>query len=368
MPPTVHYLVSAAGIPNYGDDAISAGWLRHLARTAPDAEVVLDCVGPEQAATSLGGLHPRLRFTDVLWRLSRAPGGREPGEAAARAARAVQSAIPEPGGPGEELGALLEAGTIHVLGGGYLNGLCPPHLGLLAGVGAAVLRTGARAALTGVGLTPGFADDDIALNRALAPFAVVDVRDAPSARMLRRTDVTCTGDDLFLDLGDHLYRGGDLPEVMLCAQNVPLLDLMAKTVAEWRVPESALGLLECDPGDDRETFAEARRRWPGARAYSAASLAAEGMPAAPGQTWITSRFHPHLVAAAAGASGVAVEHGPAGYYSVKHRSLVEHGSAWLVTDGATVPRRPSAGGFPARRVEELQAGKRELAALIHGGR
>ncbi|MEU9155363.1 polysaccharide pyruvyl transferase family protein [Streptomyces sp. NPDC048417] len=366
MARTVHYLVSAAGIPNYGDDAITAGWLRYLAASAPDDDVVLDCVGPERAAKDLGGLHSRARFTDALWRLSRAPGAPGPGEAVDRVERAVDAVRPRSGASHEELRPLLAADTVHVLGGGYLNGLCPPHLGLLAGVGAAVRRSGGRASLTGIGLAPAFLDGGSALRRAVAPFQVVDVRDEVSARILGRADVTCTGDDLFLDLGYHTYRGGRLPEVMLCAQSPALLDLMQKTVEEWGVPESSLGLVECDPGDDHEVFAEAQRRWPAALAYPAASLTAHGMPAATGQTWITSRFHPHLVAAAAGASGVAVEHGPADYYAVKHRSLVAHGSAWLVTDDRTVPPRPGAGGFSARTVAERRAAKQRLAHRIHG--
>ncbi|MEC5198472.1 polysaccharide pyruvyl transferase WcaK-like protein [Arthrobacter sp. PL16] len=62
------YLVSVAGHPNFGDEAIVAGWLRFLARVRPNAEVVLDCPHPASARTLFQGMHPQLSVTDALWR------------------------------------------------------------------------------------------------------------------------------------------------------------------------------------------------------------------------------------------------------------------------------------------------------------
>ncbi|MEU6284552.1 polysaccharide pyruvyl transferase family protein [Streptomyces sp. NPDC047028] len=361
------YLIAAAGIPNYGDEAIAAGWLRHLARTDPERNVVLDCVDPAGAQRTLGGLHPRATFTDTLWRLSRAPGRPGPAEAVARVERAVLAPDAE---QDAGLRQLLAADVVHLLGGGYVNGLCPQHLGLVAGAGAAVRRSGGRAALTGLGLWPAFDDDGSALRHAVEPFTVLDVRDEVSLRALARTDARCTGDDLFLDAGPQLYRTGgeELPPVMVCAQTVELLDFAVKTVEAWGEgggDGERIGIVECDPGDDHEVFAEAARRWPAARTYSAESLLTDGFPATAGQTWITSRFHPHLVAAAAGAAGVALDHGPAGYYAVKHRSLVECGSGWRISGGADIPERPEGTGFSPARQEELRTIKQRIAAEIH---
>src|SRR5690606_37165662 len=67
--PPLYYLVGPAGHPNYGDEIITAGWLEYLADTAPDAEVWVDTHSPGPAQVLLGDLHPRVRFTDTLWRL-----------------------------------------------------------------------------------------------------------------------------------------------------------------------------------------------------------------------------------------------------------------------------------------------------------
>lgn len=63
------YLVAPAGHPNYGDEFILRAWLRHLAVTRPDTEVVVDCHTPGQAAVLMGRCHPRVRFTDTIWRI-----------------------------------------------------------------------------------------------------------------------------------------------------------------------------------------------------------------------------------------------------------------------------------------------------------
>ena len=65
--PPVIYLIGTAGHPNYGDELITASWLRELARTFPDAEVWLDSPRPGQASVLFDGIHPGLRCVDTLF-------------------------------------------------------------------------------------------------------------------------------------------------------------------------------------------------------------------------------------------------------------------------------------------------------------
>ena len=71
----------------------------------------------------------------------------------------------------------------------------------------------------------------------------------------------------------------------------------------------------------------------------------DGLPIGAGQTWLTTRFHPHLIAVAAGDSGAAVVTKP-DYYGTKHASLVDCGSRWTVADGTSVPTGPLPGFSP----------------------
>src|SRR5699024_8558733 len=95
----------------------------------------------------------------------------------------------------------------------------------------------------------------------------------------------------------------------------------------------------------------------GARVVAFDELWAFGLPTREGQTWISTRFHPHLVAAARGVSGIAVSAHTGMYYTVKHASV---GSAWTITDlyepvepGAPLTTSPSDLNQPeARRLAE----------------
>jgi ABC-type polysaccharide/polyol phosphate transport system ATPase subunit len=367
----VYYLTGITGYPNYGDELIAATWLRHLATVAPDAEVWLDCPHPGQAGVSLGALHPSVRFTDTLWRLcDDAPSG-DPAEVTAF----VRAAVEDPGrAPRRTAGIEIaaRADVVHLIGGGYVNGLWPRNGGLVAGVAAAAARSGGRAVMTGQGLFPAVADASL-LRDLVSGFELLDVRDEASAGLLGAgLPVTCTGDDVLLGLGPDLYRpGDDVREVMVCAQRdlleVPAPELAAfvlRTLEEWGVAPDQVGFAEGIPGADREIFGRIEGDLPGARFYSFAEIMEHGLPVAPGQRWLTTRFHPHLVAAAAGAGGaaIAIDHG---YYANKHRSLIERGSRWTLVADLEIPPPPDAGGFdPAVLLSDRQA-KQSVAAKIY---
>lgn len=364
----LYYLVAPVGHPNYGDELITASWLRHLAETAPDADVWVDTHSPGPAAVLLDGLHPRAKFTDTLWRLCwEAP--EDPWQAAAW----VREAVNNPGmmprlHHGIEL--LASVDVVHVVGGGYINKLWPKQIGLLAGAAAAVERSGGRAAMTGQGLLP--ASDDVApLLRALADrFEVVEVRDDASAELL---DVPVGLDDAFIGIGPHLYEDTeDVPEVMLCLQSDlvevgvgKLAGAVLSMLRAWKIPPEKIGVIEGVPRVDREVFALFERELPGARFYPFSHIWAHGLPVSPGQTWISTRFHLHMLAAAAGASGVAVSIHP-DYYATKHRSLAALGSNWtLLEDLGQVPDRPEAGGYSPEALAGFKKAKKDLAKTIY---
>jgi hypothetical protein len=212
------------------------------------------------------------------------------------------------------------------------------------------------------------------LRHLATQFDVLDVRDAPSASIVEAAaTVSRTGDDLFFGLGPHLYRTeNDVREVMLCVQSdlvevgvSALADFLADTLRTWDVSGADLGVIECIPGTDRTVFSWIERAFPGARFYPFTEVWDKGMPAAAGQTWISTRFHPHLVAAAAGAAGLAVSVSKA-YYETKHRSLVERGSGWTIVDDLDViPDRPTGTGFDADRLAEFQQAKTDLAERLY---
>ena len=369
------YLIGTCGVPNYGDELITAMWLRWLAERRPDAQVVVDCQVPGSATLLLGDLHPDVRFVDTLWQLVAAAPTGEPWEVANWVRRAVTDPTRAPRWTAG-ITKLNAADVVHVLGGGYLNDNWPRHVGLLAGAAEAARRNKhTRAALTGQGMHP-TADRTLPLLGLLtAHFDILDLRDRASADLLHRAGAehaAVTVDDAFLGLGPDIYdQADDLPEVMLCLQSdllamdrTALAGYVVRTLRAWDVAPDRLGVVEGIPGADREIYALLELDLPGVRHYSFADIWSAGMPARAGQTWLSTRFHIHLTAAAAGASGAAIAVNP-DYYRTKHASLTTLGSPWAVVSPPELPVRPTTGGFSPEAVAAAKTTKQRLAETIY---
>ena len=375
------YLVGSCGFPNYGDELITGKWLRRLARTNPNRKVWVDCHSPGQAQAMFAGMHPNLRFTDLLWRICWAAPNDEPDVVVDHATRAVRDlgVVPK-----IDIGQPLlhRAEIVHVLGGGYVNSQWPRHLGLLACAVEMARISGGRAVMTGQGLQPLSKAAAAAVAPLVSRMALVDVRDEPSRLSLASvTDVSisASGDDAFLDLGSHDYDARPSPDVMLCAQSDLLAstvdevaDLMMAVLGRWDVTSDQVGWVEAIPGEDRLVFDIIEKRMGGIRFYPLREIWYEGLPARPGQRWVSTRFHPHLMAAAAGSWGVAVPV-QQDYYDVKHASLLDYGSGWTVLDPLSkreeVTVSPPPGrlaGFAPPFRDDLVAKKRRIAEALYG--
>ena len=112
----VVYLVAPSGIPNYGDEFILRAWLRHLRRVRPEADLVIDCHTPGQAAVLLGRWHPRVTFVDTFWRICFATAELPPAEAIA----AARDVVHHPGLMPKIVSGierLARADVVHLVGG-----------------------------------------------------------------------------------------------------------------------------------------------------------------------------------------------------------------------------------------------------------
>lgn len=360
-PRRVIYLVASSGHPNYGDEIIVRQWLRHLAVAEPDAEIWLDCSNPGPTAVLMRDLHPNLRCTDTLYRLCWQAPSDDPREVA----RFVRSELESPTVTARWVGGMAvvrSASVFHILGGGYINTIWPRHLGLVAAAGWVAREMGAAAVASGLGLLP--ADEAVReVWAAEAPsFARIGVRDRPSAELLAGVERARLGaDDVFLGGLGHLYDpdASGAPEFMVCVQTDFLderFDAVAaavrRTLVDWGAKESTVGVVECIPGIDRQIYEALLPEFPDTRFYSLWEVLERGFPAAAHQTWISSRYHPHILASAAGARGLAFSV-RRDYYSIKHRAVAELGSGWTVLDdlpdGVTTPGGP--GDLPGRAAD-----------------
>src|SRR5699024_9451140 len=70
--------------------------------------------------------------------------------------------------------------------------------------------------------------------------------------------------------------------------------------------------------------------------YSFQNLWESGFPAGEKTTWITTRFHYHLIGSSFGSKGIVLTTGSK-YYDVKHMSLIKNGTGWNVMNINNIP-------------------------------
>lgn len=350
------YLVSMASYPNFGDELIARRWLEHLARHRPEDEVWLDCRHPGTASALFGGIHPGLRVTDAVFRTVE--------DSLHGSGRSVEDIVTGLGTPlfDAPLLALREASSLHLLGGGFVNAVWPQNDLLVAAMRAAARISGAPLLATGQGLAP-FGPE------LLDGFDHVGVRDAPSAA---RLGIARGVDDAYL-VEDLPAPDRSAPtELVLCVQSDAidegvlerLLAHVRRTVEASGIPRERVRYVEALPGGDHAGYARLQdlvaedgfvpftRFWRG-----------EFTPAAH-QIWLTTRFHHHLVAALHGARGIALSAKP-GYYDIKHGSLVEGGTRWVLQDGTGEILDLEALPVPDSAAELVRT-KRLEAELLYG--
>ncbi len=379
----VIYLVGTAGHPNYGDEVIASSWLRLVAERYPEADVWLDTPRPGQTAVLMDGLHPRLRCTDTLYHAC----WNTPGEDAAAAADWARQVLATPHVLPKEVLAvqrLAEVDLVVIMGGGYINGIWPKNYTLLAMVAAMAERHGTKVALSGGGLTPAPPGAEGIFGDLLGGFGVVDVRDQASFDLVKAAGehVTHSGDDAFLRLPDLPVDRTNPFTHVLCLQEVvdasleddlierpveDVVDYAVRTLDAWGATDEPVVLLECLPPSDGAAYRLLKPHLPRLSVRLFEDLWRDGLPVKLGQRWISTRFHPHLLAAAAGAWGVAIPNA-GDYYDTKHASLTSLGSGWAVAEDLEepVPAGKLDGPPYGGRMGEIVAGKQAVAERILG--
>jgi len=368
----VVYLVGTAGNPHFGDEVITAGWLRYYADVVPEAEIWLDTPRPGSTSVLHGDTHPHLRCVDTLFHAA----WNAPSENPEECLRFGAEVIDEPGRiPREASGvaAAKSADLVHILGGGYINDIWPRHLALIGAARRIAEVAGARTVMTGAGLTPSDPGARESLLDSLHSFDIVDVRDEGSKSLLDigSVPVTMTGDDALLDLQRQRVDASRRPRTIVEVQSdfidVPLNDLAGQVIRllrEWDVDSSTVVLLESLPPNDVAVAELLQPELPGLSIRPFELLWREGFPLSPDHRFISTRFHTHLLGAASGAWGVALGASPT--IADQHQSLLNLGSEWELSmpPFSPVPAQPPSRQPFSGRFADLVAGKRAVADRV----
>lgn len=279
------------------------------------------------------------------------------------------------GSPRFDLGlmGLREVASVHLLGGGYLNSVWEHQLLLLPALLELKRTFGIPIFATGQGLSPLSAEARATLPTWIEKFDLFETRDAPSAAVLGAAR-GC--DDAFLAFESRrpIYASVDAPELMLLVQgdfaDVDRSDEIVGSVVDFirnRAGSGRVGVVESLPPDDAWILPRLAEHGIDIEFFPFARVWSEGLPVHPGQVWLSTRFHFHLLAAVGGASGVVLDV-KTDYYGVKHRSLLEIGSGWsYVADPAALPEIGPAGpGELAIKFRDLARAKALVARDIYG--
>lgn len=208
-------------------------------------------------------------------------------------------------------------------------------------------KSGSRIIATGLGLLPINKEDVSGLIGILSTFDFVDVRDAESYDLLRMDlseRLSFSGDDalLFIERSPSKYPLQILksPTIVICLQN----DLFPGDEAASQIfSPTNIKLLKMHGienvvyaaamSDDVKEPTESLREQLEEHGFNIFSLnptqlVTNGFPVSEGGLIITSRYHPHFLAALAGFKGIALSANY--YYEIKHNSVKETGSKWPI--------------------------------------
>lgn len=381
-----HYLIAEPGYPNYGDEIIAAEWLRYLAKIDPHTPVIIDCMRPGPSTALLRKQHPHVTVTDTIARLTIenpvADGNAAADVPVQDVAATIVAALEDEGRAARLASGIRllnrDVATIHVLGGGYMNSPWVANLARLAAPQWG-MRHGIPSIGTGVGIVPLYPRDQQYVRDVAQSMVAFTCRDEKSVRAIDPTGhaniVALAPDDCFVNGLSGLYDGrrgagfaasghpdgmremaegqrahpdwpasgsgverGMLPRTMLCIQKDFVEDQQAlfhhviAVLEAWQVDKEkeTLGIVECIPYECLELIAFLNEAGYRTELFPTQVLIDDGFPAAPGQRWLSTRYHPHLLAAAVGASGCYLSVRP-GYYDVKHEAVLRMGSRWNET-------------------------------------
>lgn len=343
--PKAFYLIAEPGYPNYGDELIAGEWLSLLRKYYPETPVVVDCARPGPAAVILRDKHPHAIFTDTLRRLGTENPFPYDGPIDDIAGFVGEALNDEGIAPNYASGIrLLQHGvqSIHMLGGGYMRGDWTCNLSRLA-IGPWAHERNIPVAATGLGLMPIKGDSLRFAQQSVKSFDVFTVRDVPTQTALQgelmgdaADTVKVAPDDCFVNGLEGCYASPEgLPDVMVCIQSdfvveqQALFEQVRRTLERWGVEkDDAIGVVECNPRIDYPILPYlSERGYSNLRFFPIIDVLEKGFPARAGQRWLSTRYHPHILAAAKGCSGsfISVD---SGYYDVKHDAVIRMGSRW----------------------------------------
>jgi hypothetical protein len=371
------YLISGNGEPNFGDELIALNWIKYYRDRGYEGEIFLDCKSSAGARTLLGEI-PGVRFGRFLKRLATGKGGEihhhvSSGRSFVDYHLGFDDDYPVPSMENDDCPQDLRATKlVHLIGGGYINGVWTNSFAIIGGASQFARRLQCPVVATGLGVAPldlSSEADRSAVQAALSDFSFFEVRDSRSRDLLidnlTSVDALREGlDDSFL-FAPNTHPMSEGRSLHLCLFGRHLEGDSGAALLE--------SIRDLSRAFDKTLFWRCNRADEGAaemieravdglvRVYNR-RLLYRGLPVGPDDFMVTSRFHPHLLAARAGIEGRFLVHSQ--FYESKHASVCGLGSPFVRYDGGEIKASESSTGR-MRLLDPIRiAAKRRVADEI----
>jgi len=321
------YLVSAAGMPNYGDDMLTRGWVNSIKRTWPNAHIYLDAVDPVVAQT----LFPDVTCVNYFWTLAQALG--TDGKISDKFADPIMLPVRER----LMLNLLPEMHSLHLTGGGYINDFSGANSRLIELIAFFSDKFNIPCYATGLGLYPLSPEHAAKFSSAIGEFKIFDVRDALSYEVLNAfslNNLSFVGDDYFSFPFSENVRlvESSTPSLRLCLSNESadisnaedkLLGYIDTIITQFNAahPEGEVIFYEFRPGVDGKLYKTVKARYAKVTFIPFDILWTQGLIFSANDYFISTRFHFQLIVASMGLKGMSFYWNE--YYRNKFSSLDE---------------------------------------------
>ncbi|MFI8632558.1 polysaccharide pyruvyl transferase family protein [Microbacterium sp. NPDC077663] len=329
-------LVGGGGIPNYGDELIIRNWLTwHDSHSTAARDIVVEGYRSRVLQSTFSDSFPRAKWSHNVRNARLA--FREKGFWGALGG-GLTSGDSETASVKSAYAQAKSALVLHIHGGGYINQKWPSHAFVLGLAAAAHSASGTHAVATGLGLGPlddPNPDQQRLLDEVVEAFELIEVRDTFSYNYLQRNLTGSRRDKIIQGLDDAFLYPVPPQQSSRRTLHVSLRDDSAGEGMIQRMSPEFVGAFErhvfwaCKPADT-VAYAKLAKKYPFFESAGVRQLLEEPRLGAR-DVMITERFHPHLMAARAGASGVFWS--GSSYYDTKHGSLVELGSPFTPDEG-----------------------------------
>ena len=374
----MHVLIGGAGAPNFGDELIVKNWIHYLCK---DNEKCSPIVFEENIKKNSENFHvssldryQNVSFSDLLATLAKSRNSECFWTALLRGYSFLENKGLEVYGK-EKFAHLINAETLHLHGGGYLNQSSIAK-GFYIGVLAAIAKmTGARLVATGIGFLPQKFPEQKQLGVIQEAFSIFDVfecRDIESYRFIADVAGNPTGllfglDDIYLSNVDQ-YRLNCSPQKNLhlsfISYNVEsFTEEFWNRLSKFATKFDRVYFWESYPWQDKKVFDLVKRKIIGVELLPVVDLVYGSIPFSPRDFVICARFHVHFFGARVGASGYY--HKDTKYYDVKHGSIKDRGSAFREFSSSTVFEYFSGVSSISRFDSIYQNDKKMLADYIY---